>query len=149
MSKIIYGSESSHEQLRQAVVDFVEKYPRHFEQYVDGGTLQDHIICMRENGAWGTQLEIYAAATLLQRDIYVLSPDHSGKKYRWLLFTPRFSYPEANTYDKCYITLCHTNGNHYDRIASKTGSCNCGREAPVLSGIQTEVDLTEHIPEVV
>ena len=153
LSKVIYGSESSHQELRQAVVDLIEKYPREFEQFLDNGTsVHDHIVSMRQAGTWGTQVEIYAAATLLQRDIYVLSPDHTGECYRWLLFSPRFSYPEADTYDKCYITLCHTNGNHYDRIASKSGGCNCGIESPALSGVKARVDLTsstEKYPDIV
>lgn len=143
-SKVIYGSESCHSELRQAVVDLLEKFPREFEQFIDG-SVHEHIKSMRKLGTWATQTEIYVAATLLQRDVYVLSPDHTGEVYRWLLFSPRFSYKEASVYDRCYLTLCHTNGNHYDRIASVDKNCNCGVPPPRMMGIQGAVDLTKEV----
>lgn len=144
LSKVIYESESCHSELRQAVVDLLEKFPREFEQFIDG-SVHEHIKTMRKLGTWATQTEIYVAATLLQRDVYVLSPDHTGEVYRWLLFSPRFSYKEASVYDRCYLTLCHTNGNHYDRIASVDKNCNCGVPPPRMMGIQGAVDLTVEV----
>jgi hypothetical protein len=143
LSKVIYNTESCHEEIRQAVVDVMEKYPKDFEQFIDGKSLEYHMKSMRRSGTWGTQAEIYGAATLLQRDIYILSPDHSGKQYRWLLFSPRFKQTHVNSFDLCYITLCHTNGNHYDRIAPLIGQCNCALLPPQLSGVKEHVDLTE------
>lgn len=143
LSKVIYNTESCHEEIRQAVVDVMEKYPKDFEQFIDGKSLEYHMKSMRRSGTWGTQAEIYGAATLLQRDIYILSPDHSGKQYRWLLFSPRFKQTDVNSFDLCYITLCHTNGNHYDRIAPLIGKCNCALLPPPLSGVKDHVDLTE------
>lgn len=142
LSKIIYNTESCHEEIRQAVVDLMEKFPKDFEQFIDGKSIHLHIISMRKDGTWGTQAEIYGAATLLQRDIYILSPDPLGKQYRWLLFSPRFEITDVDSYDSCYITLCHTNGNHYDRIAPLIGRCNCHLMPPELSGVKDEVDLT-------
>ena len=144
LSKVIYGSESCHSELRQAVVDLLEKFPREFEQFIDG-SVHEHIKNMRKEGTWATQTEIYVAATLLQRDIYILSPDHTGDVYRWLLFSPRFSYKEAAVYDRCYLTLCHTNGNHYDRIALVGKSCNCFAPPPQLMGIREDVDLIDEV----
>lgn len=142
LSKVIYNTESCHEELRQAIVDLMEKYPKDFEQFIDEKSFHLHIISMRKDGTWGTQAEIYGAATLLQRDIYILSPDPSGQQYRWLLFSPRFKLEDVDSFDSCYITLCHTNGNHYDRIAPLIGKCNCHLMAPELSGIRDDVDLT-------
>lgn len=144
LSKIIYGSESCHEEIRQAVVDIMEKYPKEFEQFIDTGSTHEHIINMRKLGTWGTQAEIYGAATLLQRDVYVLSPDHTGENYRWLLFSPRFLHEEGRPYHNCYLTLCHTNGNHYDRIAPLQGECNCHLPRPQMSGIRAQIDLTDN-----
>lgn len=142
LSKVIYGSESCHEEIRQAVVDIMEKYPKEFEQFIDTGSTHEHIINMRKLGTWGTQAEIYGAATLLQRDVYILSPDHTGENYRWLLFSPRFLHEEGRPYHNCYLTLCHTNGNHYDRIAPLQGECNCHLPRPRMSGIRAQIDLT-------
>ncbi|XP_067679680.1 uncharacterized protein [Haliotis asinina] len=143
LSKDIYDSEEFHEDVRQAVVDLVEKFPREFEQFLDAGTqMPDHIKEMRKTSTWASSAEIYAAATLLQRDIYVLSPDHSGDAYNWMLFKPRFTYTRDTSYHPCFITLCHTHGNHYDRITPNHGKCNCDYEPPALSGVSAYVDLT-------
>lgn len=143
LSKEIYDSEEFHEDVRQAVVDLVEKFPREFEQFLDAGTqMLDHINEMRKTSTWASSAEIYAAATLLQRDIYVLSPDHSGDAYNWMLFKPRFTYTRDTSYHPCFITLCHTHGNHYDRITPNLGKCNCDYEPPALSGVSAYVDLT-------
>lgn len=144
ISKVIYGSETCHSELRQAVVDLLEKHPKEFEQFVDG-SVHEHIKSMRKLGTWATQTEIYVAATLIQRDIYVLSPDHTGDVYRWLLFSPQFDYKESSVYDPCYLTLCHTNGNHYDRIVAMEEKCNCDVPPPQMMGVQGEVDLTDDI----
>ncbi|XP_076112774.1 uncharacterized protein LOC143080682 [Mytilus galloprovincialis] len=147
LSKVIYNTETCHEELRQTVVDLMEKYPKDFEQFIDGKSIHSHIISMRRDGTWATQAEIYGAATLLQRDVYMLSPDHSGKFYRWLLFSPRFKQSDVDCFDQCYITLCHTNGNHYDRIAPLVGKCNCALMPPQLSGAKGHVDLTTESEE--
>lgn len=145
MSKHIYGTEDCHYQIRQAIVDIVEKFPSEFEQFLDNGAMTPHISNMRNNGTWASTLEIYAAATILQRDIYVFTPNHDDEEYQWLLFAPRFFDCEQENYHRCHITICHTNGNHYDRIAPLEGACNCHLPTPTLSGITTEIDLTNEV----
>lgn len=142
LSKVIYGSQLFHNDVRQAVVDVIAKYPKRFEAFTDGN-ISDHIRKMREDKTWATQTEIYAAATLLNRDIYILSADQTGEMYRWLLFKPQFKYNASATGCKCYITLCHTHGNHYDRIAACESSCNCSLPPPEMSGVKGSVDLTD------
>ncbi|XP_060085701.1 uncharacterized protein LOC132565109 [Ylistrum balloti] len=149
LSKVVYGDESCHGEVRQAMVDIMEKFPKDFEQFIDNPSIQDHFKEMRKDGVWATQAEIYGAASFLQRDIYVLSPDHTGDEYRWLLFSPRLKCSKADTYHTCHVTLCHTNGNHYDRIAPATGDCNCGVPLPMLNGSNLQVDLTAETDEVV
>lgn len=142
---MVYGDENCHEEVRQAVVDLMEKFPQKFEQYIDQKTIHDQIVEMRKMGTWATQAEIYGAATLLQRDIFVLSPDHTGECYRWLLFSPLFVTDNFSSCHRCHLTLCHTNGNHYDRVAVPTSECNCGIQRPMLSGIHDDIDLTDEI----
>ncbi|ESO90624.1 hypothetical protein LOTGIDRAFT_163820 [Lottia gigantea] len=143
LSKEVYGLEEFHAEVRQAVMDVIEKYPKKFEQFLDDdSSMKEHIKDMRLLSTWSTTMEIYGAATLLQRDIYVLSPNHTGESYSWLLFSPRFAYNGEMKYHPCYITLCHTNGNHYDRIAATHHECNCNLNAPKLTGAECYVDLT-------
>lgn len=143
LSKTVYGAQGFYEEMRQAVVDVLEKYPKRFEQFADE-PMKNHIAKMRLDKTWATQTEIYAAATLLQRDIYILSPDQSkADSYRWLLFAPQFRYSSDIECCRCYLTLCHTHGNHYDRIAPFEGRCNCDLPPPEMSGVKGTVDLTD------
>ncbi|WAR04993.1 OTUD4-like protein [Mya arenaria] len=143
LSKIIYGNQKYYNEIRQAVVDVIEKHPKKFEAFTDG-PISEHIADIRVDKTWGTQTEIYAAATLLNRDFYILSPDNTGETYRWLLFQPQVKLRKTNnlTGCDCCITICHTHGNHYDRIAPLSGKCNCELGPPEMSGIKGQIDLT-------
>lgn len=105
---------------------------------------QEHVRKMSREYNWATTCEIYAAATLLQKDIFMLTPDHRNTVYTWLLFTPLFkSEPvRGDIVDQdCYITLCNTNGNHYDRVVPGHGGCNCFLPRPELAGAFCGTDL--------
>lgn len=106
---------------------------------------QGHIQKMSEDHCWATTCEIYAAATVLQRDIYVLTPNHLVTNYSWLLFKPVFKITNVTgSFAKhlCYITLCNTNGNHYDLVVADHGKCNCFLPHPELDGVSASIDLT-------
>jgi len=148
LSKVVFSNQRFYDDIRQSLVDLIEKYPRKFEAVTDG-PVSSHIHDMRQDKTWATQTEIYAAATLFGRSIYVLSPDQTGEIYRWLLFSPLFKYHTGKLNDPCYITICHTHGNHYDRIAPLKGKCNCELKPPELSGIKDSVDLTVDENEIV
>lgn len=149
LSKVVYGAQGFYDEMRQAVVDVIEKHPKRFEQFADD-PINKHIAKMRLDKTWATQTEIYAAATLLQREIFILSPDQrKSDSYRWLLFAPQFRYSSDIECCRCYITLCHTHGNHYDRIASLQGKCNCDLPPPEMSGVKGTVDLTTDENEIV
>lgn len=149
LSKAVYGAQGFYDEIRQGVVDVMEKHPKRFEQFADE-PIDQHIAKMRVDKTWATQTEIYAAATLLQRDIFILSPDQrKADLYRWLLFKPQFRYSSDFECCRCYFTLCHTHGNHYDRIAPLEGSCNCDLPPPEMSGVKGTVDLTVDENEIV
>ena len=120
---------------------------------------------MSEENTWATTCEIYAAATLFQRDIYMLTPNHNNTLYSWLLFRPLFTkdfkpagkdidcasraakdasslFNHSKSDDPCCLTLCNTNGNHYDRVVPDHGGCNCFLPVPHLDGQSGSVDLT-------
>ena len=139
VSKAICGSEENHKQLRDLCVEFLNTHSNQFRQFVDDDDIQAHMNAMRKLGTWATQCEIFAAATILQRDIYVLSPAGSSG-YKWYKFTPQIPCDPA-TLDRCFITLSHTQGNHYDCIFPKDKVCNCGQRAPMLKGSTTHVEI--------
>lgn len=147
LSKEIYGSEDCHYELRQTIVDLMAGHRAEFEQFTDACTqsFADHVEEMRQFGVWATTAEIYAASTLLQRDIYVFSPDHTGNQYSWLHFSPCFPHSNniTSSCPQCYITVCHTNGNHYDTVTPLDGSCNCALPPPELSGDTQTVSVVK------
>lgn len=146
ISKIMYGNDNFHKAVRNLIVDIIATNKSKFAQFVDGGDVQVHVERVSEDHSWATTCEIYAAATLLQRDIYMYTPNHLNDKYSWLLFQPVFkrtlAESELSTHPCCYVTLCNTNGNHYDRIVPDHGGCNCFLPHPQLDGICASVDLT-------
>ncbi|XP_076457842.1 uncharacterized protein LOC143291704 [Babylonia areolata] len=157
ISKAVYGSEAYHPECRQAVCDLIHAHPDLFRQYIDHSSITTHIIDMRVMGTWATTCEIYAAAALLGREIYVLAPSPSSDaQYHWLLFSPRsLTGPSiggslrrqreeegGDRGDPCYVTLCHTNANHYDHITPIAACCNCQLPVPRLNGVSTVLDLT-------
>ena len=212
LSKEMYGSEEFHAEWREAVCDVIGRHPLVFSQYVDASSVGSHVQDMRAAGTWATTCEIYATATLLRREVYVLAPSPpspcsgpsprpnpgcaeeeeeggGGAHYTWLLFSPRSlsgasaggslsrltanngagQYPDDDPagddrggeggpgglggpgspprdhddeVHPCYLTLCHTNGNHYDRITPVFARCNCELPPPCLNGVSVLLDLT-------
>ncbi|XP_059154091.1 uncharacterized protein LOC131939653 isoform X2 [Physella acuta] len=144
LSKQLYKTDEYHKAVRNLVVDLIATNKSKFAQFVDGEDVQEHVDRMSEDHCWATTCEIYAAATLLQREIYMYTPNHRNDKYTWLLFRPVFqqSCPSSITQPCCYLTLCNTNGNHYDRVVPDHGGCNCFLPHPELDGVSASVDLT-------
>ncbi|KAL8578782.1 hypothetical protein ACOMHN_045770 [Nucella lapillus] len=73
LSLEITGTQAHHEQVREIIVDFMIKNPRPFSAYL-GCDLQEYLV---EGGSplqpktWGTDVEVMAAATLLQTPVVV------------------------------------------------------------------------------
>ena len=68
---------------------------------------------MENDTVWGTDVEIFAASSLLKTDIYVHTK--VGNNFKWLLFSKRMlngSLPK----NQCAIYIKHVNGVHYDVV---------------------------------
>ena len=135
VSKVICGSDENHKQLRDLCVEFLNTHSNQFRQFVDDDDIQAHMNAMRKLGTWATQCEKFAAATILQRDIYTYSLQLD------LVVTSGTNLHPKSTLDRCFITLSHTQGNHYDCIFPKDKVCNCGQRAPMLKGSTTHVEI--------
>ena len=70
---------------------------------------------MRENGAWATELEIIAIATMLNINIYTYSCG------RWLIYSETQLKSDCPS-NRGSIFLHHINGNHYNVVSSKCES---------------------------
>ena len=72
---------------------------------------------------WATQVELYAAASLFGRDIYVYTPTvRADYQYIWTKLSPlppHICPPNDEPWPKRldgihHMELCHTSGNHFD-----------------------------------
>ncbi|KAK0063372.1 OVARIAN TUMOR DOMAIN-containing deubiquitinating enzyme 6, partial [Biomphalaria pfeifferi] len=57
-------------------------------------TRKGQIQTMSENGCWTTTCELYVAATVLQRELYVFTPHSENTEYKWILIQPVFPHQE-------------------------------------------------------
>ena len=114
LSYFLTGRQAYHMILRQKIVDHM-----HTIEHV----LRPHMNCsadvylattnMTSSGVWGTDIEIFAAASLFNVDIYVYS--QFGNIYKWSKFSrsmlDRFSVPS-----EMGIYLQNLTGVHYDAV---------------------------------
>lgn len=126
VSWVIHGTQDNHQMIRQSLVTFVQANRHVFEAFVMKGTFEQHVSTMQREGAWGTQVEMCAAACYFQVPFYLCSPHPASKTYRWLLFESldraRF-HSEVNGDQQTprvkHVELCHTGGDHFDCVLNK------------------------------
>ena len=126
VSYLVHGSQDDHQKLREALVTTVEMNRNCFEKYIMEGTFNDHVVAMRREGVWGTQVELFATATYFHMQVYICSPHPTTKEYRWLCFSPLDhcqlledkSIPQMPINIQ-HVELCHSAGSHYDCIIDK------------------------------
>ena len=70
----VSGNEELHRYFRNIITSFIEKNQKHL---VNNETSEDYLnrTQMRENGVWGTDIELYFAAKFLNCSIFVYSSD--------------------------------------------------------------------------
>lgn len=149
VAKEIDQTEETHGQWRQRICNEIEHNPCVYQKYIEGGraALEKHIRLMRKEKTWADTCEMYAFAQVAERPLYVFSPPapnnaEDGWLYRWLEFHPRT--PVTSSQHPRYATLCHTHGNHFDRVRPMGcgDRCNCDLPCPLLAGRIATVDLT-------
>ncbi|GAB1598621.1 OTU domain-containing protein 3-like [Argonauta hians] len=112
LSKEVFGSEKFHRWIRIRVVEYMNQRPALFSLFLDGNeTIEEHVEKMKADKVWATTAEIFAGATFLGMDIYLLTPV-VHQKYEWFHFRP-LRHINGKRY---HVTLCHTGGEHFDRI---------------------------------
>uniref|UniRef100_A0A2C9JTH1 OTU domain-containing protein n=1 Tax=Biomphalaria glabrata TaxID=6526 RepID=A0A2C9JTH1_BIOGL len=131
--------------LRRSIVHFIHNYKDYFHPYVEEGDVEKHLENMKKDGYWGTEAELYALATILKANIYVYTPNAST--YRWILLEPLFECDTLVTgfeqTQVCkYLTVCFTNGNHYDSVLP-VKDCNCCLAPPRLEGKEASSTLSK------
>ena len=74
LTHVTYGTEDNHATVRQILVIFLCNNRPVLLKYITSGSFEEHIETVIRQGAWGTQIELYAAASYYHLPIYIFSP---------------------------------------------------------------------------
>lgn len=74
---------------------------------------------MQHLGTWATEVEICAAASMLNTDIYTYRLNYATNQNQWLRYPSTTSLLDPIS-DSPAIYLQHTNKTHYDVVCSMT-----------------------------
>lgn len=131
LSKEVFGSERFHCWLRNRIVDFMADNSPLFDQIrINDETMEAHLRRMRADGIWATTLELFAAASFFEKNIYLFTPAMNWKHYQWYHFRPL----SRRRIRHSYLALCHTRGEHFDRIVPIDQFDNKNYRSPVSRG---------------
>ena len=122
---VLYGSEMSHEKVRELLVQFVSENQDSFRPYIDCD-FERYLSHMRCTRVWSTAVEILATASLLQNSVFTLIP--SVNTYKWFRYNPlrgdRLTFPSQDPPPKQlsrlnHIELLNVRGCHYDYFITR------------------------------
>lgn len=89
LSKQLFNNADYHGELREMLIQCAASNPTLFKGWaIQGLSLEKHLQRMAIPGAWGSHLEITAAATLFNKTIYVASDSLAPGECRWTAFPP-------------------------------------------------------------
>lgn len=141
LAKQLTGDSDKHGILRDKLCEFITVNSELLEGWVTAGvTLEEHLASVTKPNTWGTQLELKAAATLFNLDIYVATNSLlTSGYYIWTMISPLKPVSSCcfldkewlihfNSQRKSWLEICHQNGCHYDCI----NSIQCGKNITIL-----------------
>ena len=136
LSKALLGTEKYHYRIRTRLLGFVYAnsniFMSHIQQRCQSQVeVREYCLSMDRSGVWGTEIEILAAATLLQAPLYTYTQTNSNS-YRWLRYLPMSPAHSVNCdyHDSIHrlvytvkpadyhLELFHFNRSHYDVIVA-------------------------------
>ena len=147
LAKELLGHEKFHHLIRDILIKFIKENESIFSAYVFDDSLESHCKRIQNLGEWGTQTEIFAAATLLHTEIYVFTWQEANQRYQWHCYKPITSHqcsigtcptsvqklwklqPPANY----HVELIHSFQTHFDRVSPSDLTCTSMENAPCLS----------------
>ena len=148
LAKELLGHEKFHYLIREILMKFIKENKHAFSAYVFDESLEKHCERTQNLGEWGTQAEIFAAATLLKAEIYVLTWQEFNHKYQWLCYKPISTSQQccvgtcSTTIQKLWklqppvnyhVELIHSFQTHFDRVAPSDLLCTSIENTPHLS----------------
>ena len=93
LSRELLSNETHHLRIHTLLTDTIKWNADVFHGYLTppltGKSIIEHVQMMQKEFTWGTHIEIYAMASVLQIPIYLYTKKmESGKEYYWQLFRP-------------------------------------------------------------
>jgi hypothetical protein len=86
----------------------LEEEPEFFSGFLDDSSLQDHVDNMRQDGTWGTQMEIVSLCRKYSVNCVIFRPD--GLHYRIESLSDR---------DNRILMLSHEDDEHFNEVCFK------------------------------
>ena len=119
LSYFLTGRQTYHMILRQKIVDHMNSIEHVLRPHMNS-SVKDYLATsnMRNSGVWGTDIEIFAAASLFSVDIYVYS--QFGNSFKWSKFS-RSMLDRLPVYSQMGIYLQNSTGVHYDVVLDVSG----------------------------
>ena len=114
LSYAVSGRQVYHTQMRAQIINHMY-HIEHFLLPHTNRSLNSYLANshMTRNGVWGTDIEIFSAASLLSTDIFVYT--QFGETHKWLKFS-RTMIGGKKPANSCSIYLNHSNRIHYDVV---------------------------------
>ena len=129
LAKQLSGDSDKHGQLRDKLCEFIFLNGELLKGWLNGGVILDeHLRSICKPNTFGTQLELKAASTMFNLDIYVATNSLlCNSDYIWTKISPINSISSCtfsdrewpskfNSEQKRWLEICHQNGCHYDSI---------------------------------
>lgn len=114
LSYSITGTESHHQCIRSAICEFMKGNPQEISAIlppIAGKNVNTYLELshMETLATWGTEVELLAAAVLLQTNIYIYT--QTGGHWKWNRYSPNYNVNHG-------IYMYHKNGNHFDVVVA-------------------------------
>lgn len=142
ISTCIIGSENEHMRIRERITKHVEENPEMYRTFLlSRGGMNQYLTSMRRAREWATDVEILAAATLLQTIIEVYFPCRINGhiEFRWQTFKP-LTHPDI-THPAIYLS---NKNDHFDPVLDV---CTDNEDVFNRSTHNTESVHRSHDPE--
>ena len=109
------GSQEYHQKIRLLITTYIKdnfSTPKLSCLLPSNESIESYCANMQKLGTWGTDIEITAAALLLQTSIYVYGP-WAEESYKWQKHSPDQVKDDPHRDECIYITNC---GNHFETV---------------------------------
>ena len=123
LSLAIFKTEEKHAEIRKQIVERLKNQKNKFKPYIVAEQYDKYLEVMSKDGEWGTQVEIFAASDLFDRDIYVYAKYDTG--HEWL----RYVIQQCDGQHKRDYIALQCDGNHFNLLHVNNRPCFCKRDS--------------------